>query len=311
MALAVPGRTRDSDALLSREARSMFLVPWRDRTLVGVWHRIVDRDPDAVGLTRSELCAFIDEMNLSYPALQLTESEVTIAGFGLVPFGAAARQRPGSLSFGKQSRLIDHEREQGVPGLISLISVRYTVARRDAVAALDAAERQLGPHGDGAASAREPLPGGDIADFSAFRKEQLRCWPAWLPQDACEGFVQNYGTCGRRIIALGEQESALRQCLPGSCVSHAEIVYAMREEMAERMTDVVLRRTDLGSAGHPGTAALDELQDLMRSIGGWSAERTAAERAAVDRHFERYLAPAVPLAPSAGAARRGSAARLT
>jgi hypothetical protein len=36
--------------------------------------------------------------------------------------------------------------------------------------------------------------------------------------------------------------------------------------------------------------ALDELQELMRAERGWSAERVAAERAAVDAHLERYLA---------------------
>ena len=48
-ALALQGATRDADAVLGRSARHMFLVPWRDRTLVGVWHSVVPRDPDAVG----------------------------------------------------------------------------------------------------------------------------------------------------------------------------------------------------------------------------------------------------------------------
>jgi glycerol-3-phosphate dehydrogenase len=108
MALAVQGRTRDSDALLARNARHMFLVPWRTSTLVGVWHSVVERDPDRVRLSRDELGAFIEEINVCHPSLKLDESEVTMAGFGLVPFGDAARQSREALSFGKQSRLIDH-----------------------------------------------------------------------------------------------------------------------------------------------------------------------------------------------------------
>ena len=46
MGLAVQGATRDQDALLAREARHLFLVPWRGHTLVGVWHAVVPRDPD-------------------------------------------------------------------------------------------------------------------------------------------------------------------------------------------------------------------------------------------------------------------------
>ncbi len=289
MALAVPGLTRDTDALLARDARHLFLVPWRDHTLVGVWHRVVDRDPDNARLSRDELRTFIDEINACHPSLDLSEAEVSMAGFGLVPFGDAARQQPGAMSFGKQSRLIDH-RTQGLNGLITLISVRYTVARRDAAAVLDAAGQQLGARRGGAASAREPVPGGDIEDFTAFIGDLSGRWPGWLPRNAREGLAQNYGRRVDRIIALGESDANLQRCLPHSDLSHAEVAYVMHEEMAVRMTDVVFRRTDLGTAAKPAGLALDELQRLMRALGGWTVERASAERAELDRHLERYLA---------------------
>jgi len=290
MALAVQGRTRDSDALLARSARHMFLVPWRTFTLVGVWHSVVPRDPDHVQMTDDELGTFIDEINVCHPALRLDPAEVRIAGFGLVPFGEAAKQREGSLSFGKQSRLIDHARADGTTGLISIISVRYTVARKDATAALDAAEHQLGRRRAAEASAQQPLPGGDIDDFSGFTADLKRRWPAWLPASACESLAQNYGSHAPAVLALAEREPRLRRCLTGTQTSHAEVIHAMREELAERMADVVFRRTELGTAGHPGAAALEELQALMTAERGWSAQRAQAERAGVEQHLQRYRA---------------------
>jgi glycerol-3-phosphate dehydrogenase len=290
LALAVQGRTRDSDALLARNARHMFLVPWRSSTLIGVWHSVVERDPDNVNMSRDELRAFVDEINACYPALALEESEVTMAGFGLVPFGAAARQSRDALSFGKQSRLIDHARTSGLLGLLSLISVRYTVARKDAATVLDAAAEHLGQRGSGAESTRQHLPGGDIEDFAAFVVQLKARWPSWLPPASCEGFAQNYGSTAWAILAFAERQSALKRCLPGSNVSHAEVIYAVREEMAHRMADIVFRRTDLGTDGHPGSSALDEVQELMRRECSWSEQRTAQERAAVELHLQRYLA---------------------
>ncbi len=64
----------------------------------------------------------------------------------------------------------------------------------------------------------------------------------------------------------------------------------MREEMAPRMADIVFRRTDLGTAGHPGAAALEDLEQLMQREQGWSGARTAQERAAVEAHLGRYHA---------------------
>jgi glycerol-3-phosphate dehydrogenase len=288
MALAVQGRTKDSDALLARNSRHLFLVPWRNSTLVGVWHSIVPRDPDSVGLPRTELRQFIDEFNTCYPNLQLQESDVRRADFGLVPFGEAKSQQ-GGLSFGKQSRLIDH-RSQGQSGLLSLISVRYTVARRDAVEALDLAVAQLDARRSGEDSTVAALMGGDIADFnSAARSFQSRR-PAWLTEKSSDGMLRNYGTDAARVLGLAEREPKLARCFTGSHVSLAEAIYAVRAETAHRMGDIVFRRTELGTDGHPGAAALDELQTLLGQELGWTEQRSAEERAIVEREFQRYLA---------------------
>jgi glycerol-3-phosphate dehydrogenase len=299
MALALQGRTRDADALLARNARHLFLVPWRQYTLVGVWHKVVARDPDGIGLSCAELRQFIDEINLSYPTLRLDPSEVRIAGFGLVPFGEASKQGSGVLSFGKQSRVIDHRAEQGLSGLLSIISVRYTVARRDAAAAIAIAGAHLGKRISNTESRTRPLPGGDTEDFDGLMSDLRRAWPPWLPSSAVESMAQNYGTRAMRVLRLGESNARLRYCLPGSQVSHAEILYTLQEEMAPCMSDIVFRRTELGTAGHPGRAALDELQALMQRELGWSEHHAAQERAAVERHLERYMAADSVLMPLA------------
>lgn len=297
MALAVQGRAKDSDALLARNTRHLFLVPWRDSTLVGVWHVIVPRDPDSVGLPREQLLQFIDEFNTCYPSLQLRESDVRRADFGLVPFGEASSQH-GGLSFGKQSRLIDH-RQQGLAGLISLISVRYTVARRDAVEALDTATRQLDARRSERDSTMHPLSGGDIEDFeSTLRAFQARR-PAWMEPSSAEGMLRNYGTHAGRVLDLAQREPGLARCFTDSHVSFAEAIYSVRAETAQRMSDIVFRRTELGTAGHPGSAALDELQALLATELGWSEQRTSAERAIVEHELARFLAtPQARTAPS-------------
>jgi glycerol-3-phosphate dehydrogenase len=210
------------------------------------------------------------------------------ADFGLVPFGEASSQH-GGLSFGKQSRLIDH-RSHGQSGLISLISVRYTVARRDALEALDVAARQLDARRAERDSTVAPLAGGDIPDFMSAVSAFQRRRPSWLTAKSSEGMLRNYGTHATRILELAEREARLGRLFTGSHVSFAEAVYAVRTEAAQRMGDVVFRRTELGTGGHPGIAALNELQTLLGAELGWSEQRSAEERASVERELERYLA---------------------
>jgi glycerol-3-phosphate dehydrogenase len=104
--------------------------------------------------------------------------------------------------------------------------------------------------------------------------------------------LRNFGTHTPRVLGLAESEPGLKRCFSNSSVTHAEAAYCVRAEMARRMTDVVFRRTELGTDGHPGGAALDELQALLARELHWSEQRVAQERAAVEREFTRYLASA-------------------
>ncbi|MBN2371330.1 MAG: FAD-dependent oxidoreductase [Vicinamibacteria bacterium] len=60
---------------------------------------------------------------------------------------------------------------------------------------------------------------------------------------------------------------------------------AVREEMALRLTDVVLRRMDLGNAGPPSGDALDLVASTMARERKWSAERLDHERRALARRY--------------------------
>jgi glycerol-3-phosphate dehydrogenase len=310
-ALALQGMSHDGDALIKRGARHLFMAPWRDRTLVGVWHSIVPRDADAARVTQAELRAWIDEVNASHPGFDLRESEVERVDFGLVPFGDAPGQSPASLSFGKRSRLIDHRLREGISGLVTSISVRFTVARLDAMNALGCVMKQIyrkdldpfNPASVAAAvenperSARsrsvlDPLPGGEFDDYERLLAHSRRNRPLWMPPASIESLVANYGTHMHRVVAMADSDPSLRKCIAGSHVTLAEVAYAMRDEMVQTLSDIVFRRTELGTGGHPGEAALEEVSTFMQQALGWSASHVAEERREVDAQFERFLTAA-------------------
>ncbi len=55
--------------------------------------------------------------------------------------------------------------------------------------------------------------------------------------------------------------------------------------MAQRLADVVYRRTDLGIGRRPGRAALAACAELMGAELGWTPERLGREIAAAERAF--------------------------
>lgn len=276
-ALAVQGRTHDPDALLSRPARHLFLVPWRGHTLVGVWHKVYSTGPDEVNVSAEELRSFIEEINWAYPALNISLDEVTMWNAGLVPFG---ENEPGSenLRYGKRSRVIDHEKTDGLRNLVTLIGIRYTMGRSDAAKAVDLVGRKLGRIAARPATDRIPLHGGDIADFSRLVREIAS---AGMEPDTAEALAHNHGTACDQVLGLGHRERALLTCLPGSTVTEAEIVHAIRSEMALTLSDIVFRRTDLATGGHPGNAALERCADIAARELGWSPMQRRREIAQV------------------------------
>ena len=53
--------------------------------------------------------------------------------------------------------------------------------------------------------------------------------------------------------------------------------FAVREEMALTLADVVFRRTGLGTIGSPGEACLRRCADIMGRCLGWSEARVSEE----------------------------------
>jgi glycerol-3-phosphate dehydrogenase len=291
-ALAVPGATRDSDALVSRSARHLFAVPWRDRLLIGVWHRLFPARPDAAEVEEAELAAWIAEINAAYPPLRLKREDVLYAHCGLVPFGDETSSS-GELSFGKESRLLDH-RVQGVQGLVTIIGIRYTTARGDAGRALDLLLEQHPNAPPRPATERTALVGGDIEDTEALLR-RARVEAAGLAVASVESWVRNYGTEYRALLERARAPGEAARLGAGATVL-AEVSHAVSEEMALRLEDVVLRRTDLGSGEHPGRAALEAAAARMRALLGWSEDREREELAATEEILARHrAAPRAPM----------------
>ena len=104
------------------DGRFLFLVPWRERTIVGTGY-----DPDAPS---GGVRAFLAGAARAFPWAGIVADDVALVHEGLVP------GRRGSRALETRSRLIDHEAAEGVRGLVSLRGVKLTTARAEAAKAV-------------------------------------------------------------------------------------------------------------------------------------------------------------------------------
>jgi glycerol-3-phosphate dehydrogenase len=275
-ALFVPSRYTDPNALVSRGQRHLFIIPWRGRTLLGSSHVGYEGSPDDFSVSEADLQELIDEFNDAYPSLSLSRKDVSFFNAGLVPMGENDPEAR-DLRLAQRFRIIDHERTDGLAGLISVVGVRWTTSGDVAEKAVNLAFRKLGRKPPGARRGLTPVHGGEIERFAEFSEREKRKQPFGLGAAVMDHLLRNHGTAYHEVLRHVEGDPQLAQTIGESNVVRAEVVHAVRAEMAQRLGDVVFRRTDLGTGGHPGEAALHACAELMAAELGWDEARTRKE----------------------------------
>jgi glycerol-3-phosphate dehydrogenase len=273
--------------------QTLFLVPWRGRALFGTWQsRSVCRPEDAA-IAEADVVAFIHEVNEAFPSLKLRPHDVTMIHRGMAPAAVSS----GRISLEGHERVHDHARDgsRGLEGMLTVVGAKYTTARGVAERVTDQLLRKLQRPMAACRTATEALPGGQIEDVAATIAEARRSCRVDVPSDAIPHLVAAYGSHYLDVLALCEGRADLSGRLAdGSPVIGAELVWAVRHEMAITLSDAVVRRTSLGAIGYPGDIAVDRAADLLATTLGWSHDRRRSEVMALRRFYSAIFALTSP-----------------
>jgi len=287
-AVALAGRQgyEDEAELLSKGYRNYFVTPWRDRALVGTFYTEWDADPDRVTVTTSEIEGFLREFREICPFVKLEIGDVKHVFAGLLPRDPSSRTD--SIQYAKLYRIVDHEREGGLKGLISVVGVKWTTARQVAEEAVDLALLRSGHEAVASRSAAEPLYGGDCGSVQDYIEAQKALRPAELSLDSFEHLIWNHGTAYHDVLAWCRDDPALlRPIVDGRPEILAEVAHGVRAEMALNLDDVIFRRAPLGTAGRPPRQCVERCATWMAAELGWNDEQRSRQIERVDAVYEQ------------------------
>ena len=265
------------------DGRFLFLVPWRDGSILGTSHDVHEGSPDRLTVSHADLEAFLREGGTAFPRAGLDLARVRLVHRGLLPMVSGDGAQVTLL---RESAVVDHAAHQA-PGLISIHGVRYTTARHTAEKAVDVVFRALGHDRPPACrTAHTPLAGGDISDLATFVRGASAPGKGSLSAATLGRLARTYGTGSVQVEAVAAEDPALSGTIGSRCeVTGAEIVHAARHEMAMTLGDAVIRRTEAGSAGHPGHDALRRAATLLAVEHGWTEARVQDEVAMVEAFY--------------------------
>jgi glycerol-3-phosphate dehydrogenase len=122
----------------------------------------------------------------------------------------------------------------------------------------------------------EPLPGGESTTWEPFRETGLELG---FPAATVEHLVRHYGTETASLYNLIRGNQALADPIhPDHPAVRAEVVHAVRRELAVRVGDVLDRRLRLTvETDDGGRKAAASVAELMGNELGWDAERRERE----------------------------------
>ena len=264
------------------QGRMLTLVPWRGRALVGTSQSQTFAQPSDTGASTAEVETLVTDANAAFPALKLSAADVTLVHRGLVP---AVAGRGGVPELRMIPEVLDHANE-GAEGAFTILSAKYSSARGVGEQVTNLVARRLRKRVRPSRTATTVLPGAGIADHEALAIETARALGLEISIATIRHLIARYAERAADVIRLMHDMPDRRAPLaPSTPTIGAEVVYVIRQEMALRLTDILLRRTSVGALGPPGDEAVHECARIAAVELGWDATRTAEEVSALNLFY--------------------------
>jgi glycerol-3-phosphate dehydrogenase len=267
------------DALLipkTEDGRVLFAVPWGGRLLVGTTDEEVSADAELV-VTEQDVEYLLRHLN-QYLARPVTPSEI-VAGF------AGARPLVGSEDSGDTKKLARDDVIEVDPnsGLISIMGGKWTTHRAMAEDTIHVVQKALGLPQTESLTRNHILYGGE-GFTDDYWKKLCRAHP--ISEGTARHLAAKFGTASEKVLELTAADPTFMQPIhAGGRAIRAEVVYAVRYEMAATIEDVLARR--VGMQFYSWTDCIDAapiVGSLMMKELQWS---TAFTRDAITGYAEK------------------------
>jgi glycerol-3-phosphate dehydrogenase len=279
-------RLRVSNAVVCfhpEDGRVLFAIPWGDRTYIGTTDTDFAGDPADVCADSEDIRYLLDAANHYFPEAGLVVDDVISTWAGVRPL--IAEESDGSES--SVSR--EHEIRVDPDGLITIAGGKLTTYRRMASEVVDKAVGLLMLMGQSPARLEPartdtaPLPGAqgwpEDDDPRPVIEQTLKAGGGQISEESAVCLVESYGTRALQLATMAAQDPAMAALLvPGRPEIMAQVRYGVTHELAERLGDVMIRRTQLFYRDlDQGLDSAEAISSEMAARLGWEETRRLAE----------------------------------
>jgi len=265
--------------------RMIFVIPWREFSLVGTTDTDFDGDLDRLHATREEVDYLLGEVRGALTDPRLTANQVSYTYAGVRPLSFDEGRRASDVS--RAHRIVSEAGGR----FLSITGTKLTCFRSLAEELGNQVVRTLGRGGAGR-TARLTLDGADdeagAVEARTWLDVSAEAATSGLPRATLETLVTTYGRAYPRIVELaGKVTGGTERLCPQNPDIVAELHTAVHDEMAVSLQDVLLRRTGIGTSACQGLDCAEAIGERMGQLLGWSHRRLDAELDAYQAHVAR------------------------
>lgn len=266
-----------------QDNRPFFIIPWNDQYLIGTTDSRYEGDLDHVEADDGEIDYLIRETNRVIPGARLTRDRVLYTYSGVRPLPFLGDGAEGGIT--RRHFIHDHAPRPG--GLLSIVGGKLTTYRSLAEQTVDTIFKKLNRKPTRCTTAEVPLPGAATDDFARFSESFMA--ESVLPEAASRRLLRIYGTRAREVLEIAREDSELLEPFSSETgAMGAEVVMSFRHELAQTLSDCLLRRTMVGMNRAAGLDADEAAARIARKYLGWSNAQAEQEVTHYRRYIERY-----------------------
>lgn len=252
--------------------------------MIGTWYFPGNAGNGKRNLSESELDQIISDIDAVYPAYAIRPEDITFVHFGRLParFDYGSQEEPCLLNHG---RIIDHGRESGWQGLWSVIGVKYTTARATAEKVLS---QIFGTRNGNRISGAECLSRNKGRQRSTItpQSSHRNTDPNAIYRAEGDNLAATFGGRVSEVIDWVGRRKGLFDKVPGTAaLSQAALGYSISHEQVWHLSDLLIRRFNLGAASQPAAETIDWAADQMGLHFNWSREKIKNEMSTLLEHY--------------------------
>jgi glycerol-3-phosphate dehydrogenase len=280
--------------LFTKDRRTVFCLPWVERTVIGTTDTDFQGSPDEVHATLSDVQYLCDRANDFFAEAKLTPDDIISTWAGLRPLIASDASRPNDVSR-------EHEVFVREDGVLIIAGGKLTTYRRMAKEAIDEIVKSMRAREENPLKEREitkcrtkprQLPGAEgitppgakglAALIMRYVMRDL------LPERTARHLAESYGVRAEEMITKTKaDESLLERLDPELPYIWAEVEFAVQNELARTLEDVLVRRIQLClRSKDQGLGVAPRVAAKMAELLQWTPEETERQL----KRYESYVA---------------------